>query len=424
MAREGDGCGGQQDEGTLAMKVMGNSLLWHQIAAQLPLGKRASCVLVCRELDAVVVGDEPSYSVSRLCNVLAGHVKRLCGDKGSKFMADSHDTEIEGLVQLFGGTVEDQEELRRSLKPFLCRLCRREWNTVFLPWRLGPSRVPESAEALWQLMLLEPNQSFLCTRARGTRVDTNDLEAMETLVIGWTPLHLAAAKGDADGVRTLLVEGSDWWDVEKTSMPSPLHLAACSSVECVTELWGWRKEQGGWLKVEDVLVTTLDETGATALMYASMHGNFECAEYLIEKGGKRLIEAADKEGSTALMVASAFHQIEIVKLLIERGGDAQIRKQSKYGDTALMVACQGGHFEIVKLLIERMGDARASHALIRNRVRGWSCSECRVRMFRDDGGDDEKFHDQLPSSKALCCMVRYCRKGRGEKRVSATLVCA
>jgi len=172
-----------------AVEVMGNGLLWHQIAAYLPVGMRARCVLVSRDVDRAVIGDEPSYSLSRLCNVLEGHFQT----HPSPWIYDLESSKIETtaveMVELCGGSVEGQKELRRSLKPFLSRL--DSW------WKLRSSyRSPPSAEALWKLMLLEPGNSFLRTRAHGTRV-AHESEACE---IGWTPLHLACAKGNADGV--------------------------------------------------------------------------------------------------------------------------------------------------------------------------------------------------------------------------------
>ena len=56
-----------------------------------------------------------------------------------------------------------------------------------------------------------------------------------------------------------------------------------------------------------------DETGSTALIWASCEGHLEVVKYLVEKGAD--LEAKDNEGWTALMLASYYDRLEIVKVL-------------------------------------------------------------------------------------------------------------
>jgi len=156
----------------------------------------------------------------------------------------------------------------------------------------------------------------------------------------------------------LLAEGSCWNSFDRNEGALPLHVASCSSVACVRELLDWRLGLWKGDKAEDVLFDTRDRDGRTALMYASMCGSLECAEYLIEKGGKRLIAYyAYCEHETALMMASREGLIEIVKLLLERGGNAQINTKNIDGETALMLASRKGHTEVVNCL-EAAGASR------------------------------------------------------------------
>ena len=98
--------------------------------------------------------------------------------------------------------------------------------------------------------------------------------------------------------------------------------------------------------------------GETVLMKASIRGDLEMVEYLVNneayieniidalksndtnransilKDGKAGINAKDKNGNTALMLASSYGHLEIVKLLVESGAD--INAKNNDGDNSLM----------------------------------------------------------------------------------------
>jgi uncharacterized protein len=74
-----------------------------------------------------------------------------------------------------------------------------------------------------------------------------------------------------------------------------------------------------------------NESGWTALMYASSKGSFEMAKLLLENGADPNI--SNNSGETALMCAAYQGCVEIVKLLVEKG--ANVTARDKKGERAL-----------------------------------------------------------------------------------------
>ena len=91
---------------------------------------------------------------------------------------------------------------------------------------------------------------------------------------------------------------------------------------------------------------TRDETGATLLMYAVIHGSRECISLLLDRGAD--VNAANRYGSTALMWAGG--DASMVKSLLDRG--AAVDAQTTDGTTALLVAARYGNLESLRLLLE------------------------------------------------------------------------
>lgn len=96
-----------------------------------------------------------------------------------------------------------------------------------------------------------------------------------------------------------------------------------------------------------------DESGNTALMFASEGGYAEIAELLLESGANSNLK--DRDGNTALLYASLGGHIEVVELLLERGV-TNPNVQNKDGETPLMLACYERHTDTVKLLLKAGAD--------------------------------------------------------------------
>lgn len=122
-------------------------------------------------------------------------------------------------------------------------------------------------------------------------------------VNGNTDLMVAAATGDAEGVRGLLAK--------------------------------------------PVLVNAKNMTGSTALMGASAGGYDEIVRLLLARGAQ--VGLKNAQGHTALMLAARYGHASTVDLLVQAKADAEATDSS--GRTALMYAVYGGHEDVVKTLL-------------------------------------------------------------------------
>ena len=89
-----------------------------------------------------------------------------------------------------------------------------------------------------------------------------------------------------------------------------------------------------------------DQSGDTALHYASSRGYLEISELLTSSRAD--VNIRDSIGFTALHSASYNDHLEIVQLLLCQGADTSIRNQ--FGRTALDMASSIGHLEVADCL--------------------------------------------------------------------------
>lgn len=120
----------------------------------------------------------------------------------------------------------------------------------------------------------------------------------------WMPLHDAARRGDADGVRR--------W------------------IGC-----GYR-------------VTTRDAHGQTPLHHAAWWGNPDCVKFLIESGSE--VHARDHCGYTPLLLSALGADGNVIDLLVRAGADLNAR--AKGGYSAFHLACQTGNLEAVAAILD------------------------------------------------------------------------
>jgi len=119
-----------------------------------------------------------------------------------------------------------------------------------------------------------------------------------------TPLHVAAAAGDAATIGTLLSAG--------------------------------------------VAIDARDGSGATALLVATHANRIEAARALIEAGAD--VNAKDAIEDSPYLYAGARGHLEILKMTLAHGAD--LKSTNRYGGTALIPASERGHVETVRTLIE------------------------------------------------------------------------
>jgi len=142
----------------------------------------------------------------------------------------------------------------------------------------------------------------------------NGGDANETNALGYTALHLAAAKGHTDVVKALLGAGAD--------------------------------------------AAQLDRTGQSALDWAVYDGHTDTATALLEGGAN--LASVDRKGSQALHWAASRGHLECVALLLANGAD--VNAQENDGMTALHWAAEWGHDEIIEALLEATNGRRKREA--------------------------------------------------------------
>jgi len=161
---------------------------------------------------------------------------------------------------------------------------------------------------------------------------------------GWTGLMVAANRGDASEVKSLIAAGAN---VNKTSTNgtfTALTLACMTAgrgVECVKALIA----AGADVNAKD------KERGGTALMVSR-----SCPEYmslLIAAGAD--VNARDKAGYAALMIAHA--NLDCVNVLIAAGADVNVKGSD--GATALILAAKAGNANCVKAIAAAGADLNA-----------------------------------------------------------------
>ncbi|KAF7293330.1 Multiple ankyrin repeats single kh domain [Mycena kentingensis (nom. inval.)] len=156
---------------------------------------------------------------------------------------------------------------------------------------------------------------------------------------------MAATTGSLETVQFLVRQKAN---VDATSdlQGTPLHMAV----------------QGDHLEVVKFLVeqagANIDARyvgGRTALHIASLNGQLQTMEYLLDRGAS--IEAREEMGETALLSIADEGNYDLIRLLILRGAD--INATNDYKTTPLHRAAAFRHAEIVKLFLEHNADVHA-----------------------------------------------------------------
>ena len=135
-----------------------------------------------------------------------------------------------------------------------------------------------------------------------------------------TPLMLAAAVGNLQGVQTLIVEGADVHTTDDHG-GTALHAAVVGQHTRVVRT----------LLTAGAQTEVLGHTGRAPLHYAAYNGDHETITALLDGGAK--INVRDGKGSTMpLMFAAGGGHAAAVKVLIARG--AKINLKDKQGRAA------------------------------------------------------------------------------------------
>lgn len=156
-----------------------------------------------------------------------------------------------------------------------------------------------------------------------------------------SPLMQALYEGKTDEARAIAAARSDL-DV--------FEAAAIGDVEQLRML----------LVENSELVNDWSEDGFTPLHFASFFGHPEAAKLLVEQGADLEARSTNEQfalDAAPLHSASAAGQLEVCKVLLDAGADVNAVQHGGY--TALLDAAANGNAELVDLLIERGADQNA-----------------------------------------------------------------
>jgi ankyrin repeat protein len=165
--------------------------------------------------------------------------------------------------------------------------------------------------------------------------------APATLAQGSARAELAKAirVDDAHALRTALLRGADANARDELGEPvivSAAKAKAWNSVRALAELRGTELDAA-------------NREGATALMYAALHGEMPLVRFLVSRKAQ-----VNKTGWTPLHYAAANGHTEVVGFLLDH--HAYIDAESPNGTTPLMMAARQAHPSTVRQLLDEGAD--------------------------------------------------------------------
>ena len=174
-----------------------------------------------------------------------------------------------------------------------------------------------------------------------------DVEATPDDGVGLTALHLAAQKGHADAVRTLIELGANPAATSKRGRTA-LHLACSDQADAGVVRVLTEAAPG--------MIDARDEKGWSALHWACSKAHVESMHVLLSAGADA--RAAAEDGTTALHWASRLGDAQAIELLHSHGADVSARA----ADDArpLHWAANHGRLNAVRLLLSKGAEAGAA----------------------------------------------------------------
>uniref|UniRef100_UPI00398E6BC4 serine/threonine-protein kinase TNNI3K isoform X2 n=1 Tax=Pristiophorus japonicus TaxID=55135 RepID=UPI00398E6BC4 len=194
---------------------------------------------------------------------------------------------------------------------------------------------------------------------------------------GFTALHLAAFKANAEVVTALLHGGADIQQVGYGALTA-LHIATIAAHDEIVDIL---LQHGAFVNVQDAVfftplhiaayfgheqVTKLllkfgadtnisGEVGDRPLHLACAKGFLNIIKLLLTEASKTDVNAQDNEDHSPLHFSCRFGHREIVRYLLQGNFDVQPHAVNIYGDTALHLACYNGKLDVASELIQLSG---------------------------------------------------------------------
>lgn len=146
---------------------------------------------------------------------------------------------------------------------------------------------------------------------------------------GWTPLHIAASKGNINLIKGLLKNKANLTDVNNEGQTA-LHIAILNKKCAAAKV----------LLSEDNLEIP-DNQGNTPLHLCALTGAKDLAEAILNKNVAINIDAVNNEGMTPLHLAASKGKSHIIKLLLNTRADPNIKDND--GNIALHSSIHNEH---------------------------------------------------------------------------------
>ena len=159
---------------------------------------------------------------------------------------------------------------------------------------------------------------------------------------GVTPLARAAENASAAMVSKLLAAGADPNQAQANGLTPLITAAGTGSVPVVAEL----------LSAGAQVTARTNETGQTALMWATANRHHDAMEMLLSTGAE--VQAQSDLGFTPLLFATRNNDFEAARMLIDVGAD--VNQPGSDGTHAVALAVVSGHADFVRFLLEQGAD--------------------------------------------------------------------
>ncbi|CAB0039173.1 unnamed protein product [Trichogramma brassicae] len=179
---------------------------------------------------------------------------------------------------------------------------------------------------------------------------------------GWTPLHAAIFKGNANLVELLLRKNADPNSLNKNGETALHKICEANlddlTVEMLFEICDEKKQS--------MQVDALDKMGKTPLHVAIKNGKIKLVEILMRRGANPNL--ADKNGFTPLHIVcqSKYDDVDLLKMLFEAADKfnkpLQVDARDKSNCTPLHLALNCGHEQIAEWLLRKGADLNLANA--------------------------------------------------------------